>query len=74
MRLLFCRSKHDVEFSDLLQAHVVKGENAEGFLDGKPEDYVTSGLLKDDCSIARFTRSSEEQKAEILALSRKMLR
>jgi hypothetical protein len=74
LRLLYPSSKHEAEFDDLLQVHVIKGENAEGFLDGSSEDYVTSDLLKSDCAVARFAHSSAEQSDEKIVLYRKMLR
>ena len=38
---------------------MVEGENAEGFLDGKVEDYASSSILRSDCSVSRFTRATE---------------
>ena len=55
--LCMCREKQELVYSKLFHTHVVPGENAEGFLDGKADDYVSSGLLKADCKVARFNRA-----------------
>lgn len=84
----FKLSKQNLVFDKLLNAEVVPGENAEGFLEGKAADYKASGLLNADCKVARFTgaisRSADELKgvqltsgeasSVSLSLSRKMLR
>eukprot|EP00271_Cylindrocystis_brebissonii_P000700 TRINITY_DN10899_c0_g1_i1.p1 TRINITY_DN10899_c0_g1~~TRINITY_DN10899_c0_g1_i1.p1 ORF type:complete len:491 (-),score=39.16 TRINITY_DN10899_c0_g1_i1:1386-2858(-) len=46
----------ELEFSELLNVHMVKGDNAEGYLDGEVDDYRASALLKADCRMTRFAR------------------
>ena len=51
------RSSQHLEHSDLLNVDMVQGDNAEGFLDGRPRDYETSSLLSADCKFGRFARA-----------------
>lgn len=48
-----------IEWNDSWNAHVVLGDNAEGFLDGNVSDYKTSDLLQTDCRYCRFVRSQK---------------
>jgi len=36
-------------YSPLLNTQVVPGDNAEGFIDGRVEDYMVRDLFKADC-------------------------
>jgi hypothetical protein len=40
-----CIEKQELVYSKLLHTQIVPGDNADGFLDGKVEDYLSSGLL-----------------------------
>ena len=57
--LLNFSKKQDLVYSELLHTQVVPGDNAEGFLDGKVDDYLSSGLLKADCKVAHFKGTTE---------------
>eukprot|EP00850_Spirogloea_muscicola_P005753 SM000026S09002 [mRNA] locus=s26:910798:912317:- [translate_table: standard] len=41
-------------WSPVLQVWQVEGLNGDGYLEGTPDDYVVSGILKADCKYARF--------------------
>ena len=45
-------------FSELLNTEVIPGDNAEGFLDGKVKDYLSSSLLASDCKVSEFKGAS----------------
>lgn len=42
-------------YSSVLNTEVVPGDNAEGFLDGDVNTYVSSGLLQSDCKVSKFS-------------------
>lgn len=44
--------------SDLLGVDVVPGDNAEGFIDGRVEDYLVSQVTRADCRYCRFARAA----------------
>lgn len=54
-------SHQALEHDDVLGVDVVKGRNAEGFLDGEVEDYASTSLLKADCKVARFVRATARE-------------
>jgi hypothetical protein len=45
-------------YSELLNAEVIPGDDAEGYLDGSEVDYRSTGLLNADCRMARFAGMS----------------
>jgi hypothetical protein len=65
------RSKQKLEFSELLQVDMVKGSNAEGFLDGSVNDYASSDLMASDCAMSRFARLSalDDETSQSIELS-----
>eukprot|EP00897_Mesotaenium_endlicherianum_P001504 jgi/Mesen1/1381/ME000013S00871 len=58
--------------SDLLNADVVPGDNAEGFLDADVAAYRSSSLLSADCAVTRFVRgtSLDSESAKAIELSK----
>ena len=54
-----CRSKQVLQYSDLLATEVVSGNNAEGFLDGDVDSYLSSSLMRPDCAESRFARANK---------------
>ena len=54
-----CRSKQALQYSELLETEVVPGTNAEGFLDGDVDSYLSSSLMRPDCAESRFARANE---------------
>lgn len=54
--------KQNLVWSELLQKNVVPTENAEGFIDGRPEDYKVPHLLSTDCTVSRFSRAANNRK------------
>lgn len=63
--------KQTLVYSKLLHAHVVPGDNAEGFIDGIVTDYEVSSLLHTDCQYCRFVRAEtiDDETARALELT-----
>ena len=53
-----CRAKQALQYSALLETNVVSGDNAEGFLDGDVNSYLSSSLMRPDCAESRFARAN----------------
>ena len=53
------RAKQALRYNELLETEVVSGNNAEGFLDGDVECYMSSSLMRPDCAESRFARANE---------------
>lgn len=82
------RRKQQLVHDSLLNTDVIPGSNAEGFLDGNLQTYLTSGLLQPDCKVAKFTGAisrdenvisavqlaSETATSSSISLGRKMLK
>lgn len=45
-----------LKFSKLLNKEIVPGDNGEGYLDGKVDDYQTKGVLSPECAVTRFAK------------------
>ena len=58
-----CSDGQKLEYSPLLGAMVVPGDNAEGFLYGSVDDYQTSSIDRADCRVCRFTRAESPQES-----------
>lgn len=69
--LLLSRARQKLVYSPLLNTKVVPGDNAEGFIDGRVEDYMVRDLFKADCAMCRFARERDidEETARAMALS-----
>ncbi|GJP67914.1 hypothetical protein CLOP_g24672 [Closterium sp. NIES-67] len=48
---------------------VVPGDNAEGFIDGRMDDYEVADLLKADCKLCRFTRAQAVDEEMSIAMN-----
>ncbi|GJP57030.1 hypothetical protein CLOM_g16069 [Closterium sp. NIES-68] len=62
-------AKQQLQWSDLLQVMVVPGDNAEGFIDGRMDDYEVADLLKADCKLCRFTRAQAVDEEMSIAMN-----
>lgn len=64
-------AKQELVFSKLLNTMVVPGDNADGFIDGVPEDYEVKDLERADCNLCRFARGTmvDEETTRAMAMS-----
>ena len=44
-----------LEYNAHLGRNVIPGDNGDGYLDGKVEDYLTPEILSPKCAVTRFT-------------------